>query len=105
MPNDAQLGVEYIFQVTSSNNRAQYGVFQTYYETNLLRHNSPSQISWVGSIQGFLLLFGGALVGPVYDAGYFFYLNVVGNLFVVFGLMMTRYGNRKYNGCKVALTE
>lgn len=65
-------------------------MFQTFYEIDLLRNESPSDISWIGSIQAFLLLFMGALSGPAFDAGYFKHLVVAGNLLIVFGLMMTR---------------
>ena len=68
----------------------QFGVFQTFYEIDLLGGTSPSNISWIGSIQAFLLLFLGALSGPAFDAGYFKHLVAGGNLFIVFGLMMTR---------------
>jgi hypothetical protein len=40
-----------------------YGVFQTYYELDLLRNSNPSAISWIGSIQAFLLMLVGALTG------------------------------------------
>lgn len=67
-----------------------YGVFQTYYEVTDLSGKSPSQISWIGSLQGFLLVFVGVLSGPLFDAGYSRVLNLVGNFMVVFGFMMTR---------------
>ncbi|KAI0841321.1 putative MFS monocarboxylate transporter [Hypoxylon sp. FL0890] len=41
-----------------------FGVFQTYYETDLLRHMSPSAISWIGSLQSFLLLAVGVIQRP-----------------------------------------
>ncbi|MCJ1449766.1 hypothetical protein MMC28_000094 [Mycoblastus sanguinarius] len=67
-----------------------YGVFQTYYETDLLRHESPSNISWIGSVQAFLLLLvGGLLTGPLFDAGYVQHLVAFGSFMVVFGMMMT----------------
>ncbi|KAF2162939.1 hypothetical protein M409DRAFT_68885 [Zasmidium cellare ATCC 36951] len=66
-----------------------YGVFQTYYEVTDLSGKSPSQISWIGSLQGFLLVFVGVLSGPLFDAGYSRVLNLVGNFMVVFGFMMT----------------
>lgn len=66
-----------------------FGQFQTYYETVLA--DSPGRISWIGSTQTFLLFFIGILNAPLMDAGYSRQLVVVGNLFVVFGLMMTRY--------------
>lgn len=67
-----------------------YGAFQTYYERALLHDQTPSKISWIGSIQAFLLNFaGGFLTGPIYDAGYLRTLVVVGTMSGVFGMMMT----------------
>ncbi|KAF2457834.1 MFS general substrate transporter [Lineolata rhizophorae] len=65
-----------------------FGVFQTYYETELLPSSTPSAISWVGSLQAFLLLFLGAFAGPIYDAGYFRELMAAGSILIVFGTMM-----------------
>ncbi|KAK8046375.1 MFS general substrate transporter [Apiospora saccharicola] len=65
-----------------------YGVFQTYYQTELLKNESASNIAWIGSIQAFLLLFVGALTGPLYDYGYFRHLLAVGSFLMVFGMMM-----------------
>src|SRR4051794_9486812 len=45
-----------------------FGVFQTYYEKRGL--SDPSAISWIGSIQAFLLLFCGVISGPLFDKGY-----------------------------------
>ncbi|KAK9778625.1 putative Major facilitator superfamily domain-containing protein [Seiridium cardinale] len=66
-----------------------YGVFQTYYQNDLLREMSPSAISWLGSIQSFLLLFVGVVSGPLYDKGYLRSLILSGSAFIVVGLMMT----------------
>ncbi|MCJ1453667.1 hypothetical protein MMC28_004015 [Mycoblastus sanguinarius] len=66
-----------------------FGVFQTYYQTAFLSNESPSNISWIGSIQAFLLLIIGAVTGPLYDAGYFRHLILTGCLLVAFGFMMT----------------
>lgn len=66
-----------------------FGVFQTYYETDLLRDSSPSAISWIGSIQVFCLMSVGAVIGPLYDAGYCRALLVVGTLLVTLGFMFT----------------
>lgn len=65
------------------------GVFQTFYEVSSLSNKTPTQISWIGGLQSFLLVFVGVLSGPVYDAGYLRFLNLAGNFLVVFGLMMT----------------
>ena len=66
-----------------------FGVFQTYYEDNPYWTASPSNISWIGSIQAFLLLLVGVITGPVYDAGYFRYLIITGAVLIPFGFMMT----------------
>lgn len=65
-----------------------WGVFQSYYGLELLHDSDPSAISWIGSIQAFLLLVVGSLTGPVYDAGYFRELLWGGSFLVVFGHMM-----------------
>lgn len=65
-----------------------YGVYQHYY-TSSLPTSSPSAISWIGSIQAFLLFLVGTLVGPIYDSGYVRSLLVIGSLLSVFGLFIT----------------
>jgi len=65
-----------------------FGSYQAYYETTLLPNSSASSISWIGSIQGFLLLMVGALTGPLYDAGYFRSLLIFGSVMLVLGQMM-----------------
>lgn len=46
-----------------------FGAFQTYYETII--SETPSNISWIGSIQTFLLFALGMFSGRALDAGYF----------------------------------
>ena len=41
-----------------------FGVFQTYYEGGQLFTASSSDISWIGSIQSFMVLLGGVFAGP-----------------------------------------
>ncbi|KAI1764724.1 MFS general substrate transporter [Hypoxylon sp. FL1150] len=66
-----------------------FGVYQTYYETDLLKTSTSSEISWIGSLQGCLLMLGGLVSGPLFDAGYFHALTATGLFLVVFGLFMT----------------
>jgi MFS family permease len=73
-----------------------FGVYQTYYETDLLRGHSPSSISWIGTVQGFLLFLVGVVAGPVFDKGYLKTLIAVGSFLVVFGLMMTSLSDQYY---------
>ncbi|KIW19544.1 hypothetical protein PV08_00116 [Exophiala spinifera] len=44
-----------------------YGVYQEYYSSHFLSHESPSSISWIGSIQVFFLYAGGLVGGPLFD--------------------------------------
>ena len=66
-----------------------YGVYQTFYKSDFLSSQSESNISWIGSIQSFLLLVVGALAGTFYDAGYLRALLCIGVFLSVFGMMMT----------------
>jgi MFS family permease len=74
-----------------------YGVFQTFYTSGgITDQSSPSTIAWIGSIQVFLLLFGGAIGGKYFDAGYFRHMLCIGTFLVVFGLMMTSISTKYY---------
>ncbi|KAK6215766.1 riboflavin transporter MCH5 [Colletotrichum tabaci] len=64
-----------------------FGVFQTYYVTNLNR--PPSDISWIGSIAVFFLFAGGIVTGRLTDAGYFHHVTILGAALVVLGTFMT----------------
>ncbi|MCJ1386091.1 hypothetical protein MMC17_009216 [Xylographa soralifera] len=73
-----------------------FGVYQTYYSTGILSSETPSNISWIGSIQAFLLLLVGIATGPIYDAGHFQILIRLGSFLTVFGLMMTSISTEYY---------
>lgn len=66
-----------------------FGAYQEYYKSAILAHETPSAISWIGTVQGFLLLIIGILTGPIYDRGYVRHLIFSGTILVVFGMMMT----------------
>ncbi|KAI9666677.1 MAG: hypothetical protein M1821_004613 [Bathelium mastoideum] len=68
-----------------------YGGFQAYYRTVLFPDASPAAISWIGSLQAFLLIFVSVLTGPAYDAGYFQGLIVTGTALMVFGTLMVSF--------------
>ncbi|QDS71643.1 hypothetical protein FKW77_007480 [Venturia effusa] len=65
-----------------------FGAFQTYYQHDFLKDSSPSAISWIGTVQSWLLILVGVLSGPLFDLGWFRPMLVIGNLFVVFGIFM-----------------
>ncbi|KAJ7504172.1 major facilitator superfamily domain-containing protein [Mycena galericulata] len=48
-----------------------WGVFQAYYEENILKDVPPSNIAWIGSIQYSLVFLPGLLTGRLFDLGYF----------------------------------
>ncbi|KAI4202607.1 MAG: hypothetical protein LQ348_001486 [Seirophora lacunosa] len=64
-----------------------FGVFQTYYITALNR--PPSDISWIGSIQIFLLFFVGTFSGRATDYGLFKTTFVLGSILQLVGVFMT----------------
>ncbi|KAH6671281.1 MFS monocarboxylate transporter [Halenospora varia] len=63
-----------------------FGVFQGYY-SSVPSFGSSSAISWIGSVQSFLLLLLGAFSGRVVDAGYARPMTMVGSFLIVLGLM------------------
>ncbi|KAK7909086.1 hypothetical protein PG985_014964 [Apiospora marii] len=73
-----------------------FGLFQTFYQTELLQGTSSSTISWIGSIQLFLLFIGGMAVGPAFDKVGARRLTVPGTLLYVLAFMFTSLGTRFY---------
>ncbi len=64
-----------------------FGFFQTYYATTLGR--PLADISWVGSVQLFFLLFIGTVSGRALDAGYFRHVFIAGKILLVLGIFLT----------------
>ncbi|KAL7922894.1 putative MFS monocarboxylate transporter [Trichoderma austrokoningii] len=73
-----------------------FGVFQTFYEQDILSDMSASSNAWIGSVESFLLLFVGIITGPLFDAGYLYILLPFGSCMVAFGYMMTSLGTEYY---------
>lgn len=73
-----------------------FGVYQAYYETNLLAGSSPSAISWIGTVQGTLLLVVGVVSGPLFDKGYFRTTTILAGIGLVLGMMMLSISTRYY---------
>ncbi|KAI8634349.1 MFS general substrate transporter [Xylariaceae sp. FL1651] len=68
-----------------------FGVFQSFYQQELLKSYSASSISWIGTTQGFLLSSVGILSGALYDRGYFRVLIYVGAVLSVAGIFITSF--------------
>lgn len=64
-----------------------FGVFQAYYVSAL--QQPPSSISWVGSVQIFLLFFIGTFSGRATDYGLFRPIFLAGSFFLLLGVFMT----------------
>ncbi|KAL3426234.1 monocarboxylate permease-like protein [Phlyctema vagabunda] len=65
------------------------GVFQEYYELNLLRDYSSGTIAWIPSCEVCMMFIGGPFFGYIFDSYGPRYLLLIGSFFHVFGLMMT----------------
>ncbi|KAH8422325.1 MCT family MFS transporter [Aspergillus melleus] len=72
------------------------GIFQSYYESNMLKNYSSSTISWIPSLQVFFMFAMGPIVGKLYDAFGARYLIIGGTFFHVFGLMMASISTEYY---------
>ena len=64
-----------------------FGLFQAYYTTAL--NETPSTVSWVGSIQIFLTLFIGTFSGRAMDAGYYRHVAWLGLFLQLLGVFLT----------------
>ncbi|KAI6782828.1 FAD-binding-domain-containing protein [Emericellopsis cladophorae] len=65
-----------------------FGTFQAYYGTHVLPERSASAISWIGSVQLFLLFIGGLVFGPLFDTKGARVLLVPGTVALALALML-----------------
>ncbi|KAK7203247.1 major facilitator superfamily domain-containing protein [Myxozyma melibiosi] len=72
------------------------GVFQQYYEVNQLASYSPSTISWITSLQTFVLTAGAIVVGPLFDKFGSKPLILPGVLLMILGVMTTSVSKEYY---------
>lgn len=70
-------------------------MFQAYYVDAF--DASPSTISWIGSIQVFLLFLLGSITGRALDAGYFYYVYRTGSFLVILGIFMASLGTKYWH--------
>ncbi|KAK3713010.1 hypothetical protein LTR37_008695 [Vermiconidia calcicola] len=73
-----------------------FGSYQAFYEIHGLPGYSPSAISWIGTVQVFLLGFMGILAGPLYDRGHVCLLLATGCFMLVFGFFMLSISHEFY---------
>ncbi|KAG9245451.1 major facilitator superfamily domain-containing protein [Calycina marina] len=72
------------------------GTFQEYYQLNTLKQYSSSTVSWITSMELFVMFMGGPFCGKVFDSYGPQYLMLVGTFLHVFGLMMTSLSSKYY---------
>ncbi|KAI1789939.1 MFS general substrate transporter [Ganoderma leucocontextum] len=66
-----------------------FGVFETYYAQHQLSAVSPSTISWIGSLQLWVLYFSGSFLGRIFDAYGPRIVLIPGSILLVFSTMVT----------------
>ena len=88
-----QVGMGFLLVFNGFGYISSFGLFQAFYATTLNRPSSD--ISWVGSIQIFLLFFIGTISGRAMDAGYFRSLIISGCSMQLLGVFATS-GATKY---------
>ncbi|KAE8357677.1 major facilitator superfamily domain-containing protein [Aspergillus caelatus] len=72
------------------------GIFQDYYQAHQLRTYSASSISWILSLEPFILFAAGLVIGRVFDNYGPKWLLLIGTFLHVFGLMMTSISKEYY---------
>jgi MFS family permease len=72
------------------------GVFQQYYQQHLLLGYASSTISWIPSMEVFMMFLGGPVTGKIFDNYGPRWLLIVGSFLHVFGLMMTSLSTQYY---------
>ncbi|EIM79592.1 MFS general substrate transporter [Stereum hirsutum FP-91666 SS1] len=73
-----------------------FGSFQLWYSEHQLSQYSPSDISWIGSLQLWVFFFSGGIIGRFFDAYGPRWLLVLGTLIYTFSLMMTSLATKYY---------
>ncbi|KAL4914741.1 major facilitator superfamily domain-containing protein [Aspergillus aurantiobrunneus] len=73
-----------------------FGSFQSYYVLDFIPSVGTSAISWVGTIQSWLLIIGGLVSGPLFDLGYYRVMIIAGSFLSVFGIMMLSLASEYY---------
>jgi MFS family permease len=73
-----------------------FGSFQSFYALTFIPSSTASAISWVGTIQSWLLIACGLVSGPLFDLGYFPAMVIAGSFFSVFGFMMLSISQKYY---------
>ncbi|KAH5645173.1 hypothetical protein HBI39_178420 [Parastagonospora nodorum] len=82
---------------TSRGLTVSFGAWVDFLKQGFLSNYSESAISWIGTVQGFLMVFVGVAIGPVFDLGYVRLLIVAGMLLNVLGFILTGFAQHYYS--------
>lgn len=74
-----------------------FGAFQEYYSSIRPALSTPSSISWIGSLQTFLLLACGSATGSFVDRGHAQLMTFVGGALITLGLLFTSFSGEFTN--------
>ncbi|KAG2158050.1 major facilitator superfamily domain-containing protein [Suillus bovinus] len=78
----------FLMQLCGIGYSTSFGVYQDFYTQHYLTNQTSSAISWIGSLNTFLVTAVGLISGPLYDRGYFYHLVIAGSLLQSFSLFM-----------------
>lgn len=73
-----------------------FGVYQEYYQQNLLQDIPPGTISWIGALQGSLVFLFALIIGPLIDRGFVKQLLFIGAILQGFAYMMMSLSTKYY---------
>ncbi|KAF7304395.1 MFS general substrate transporter [Mycena chlorophos] len=78
----------FLFMFCGFGYSSSFGVYQDFYVRTYLPHSSPSAISWIGSVNIFIVLSGGFVAGRLHDRGYFYALMYGGSFLMALSLFL-----------------
>ncbi|KAI0780298.1 MFS general substrate transporter, partial [Fomes fomentarius] len=78
----------FLVQVCGFGYTTSFGVYQDYYKRVYLTSETSSAISWIGSINSFIVISAGVIVGRLHDRGHFYHLLYAGSILQSFSLFM-----------------
>ncbi|KAI0466780.1 major facilitator superfamily domain-containing protein [Xylaria cf. heliscus] len=90
------LGLFFVYFITLGQ-LAAFSTYQDYYEERMLASYSSSTISWVGTLQVFLLGIVGLFSGALYDRGYTHEALIPGFVLVVLGLLLLSFSHQYWH--------
>lgn len=76
----------FLVQICGFGYTTSFGVYQDYYTRTYITSQTPSTISWIGSVNGFLVIAGGMFTGRMYDKGYFYHMVYGGAALIILSL-------------------